>query len=84
MGITIPGKCAIAVRRNRIKRVIREHYRTSKERFPTDGMLLFLLRNCDSEERIIGEMFRLTELAVRRSQTIAHDGEATDKNVYPT
>jgi RNase P protein component len=74
MGITIPGKCAGSVRRNRIKRVIREHYRTSKERFPTDGMLLFLLRNCDSEERIIGEMFRLTELAVTRSRKLPASG----------
>ena len=65
MGITISAKCAGAVRRNRLKRVIRERYRTNKERFPGEGLLLFLVRDCNDEAGLLAEIPRLVERAVK-------------------
>ena len=65
MGITTPRSAGTAVRRNRIKRLIRERYRTHRDEFPAEGTLLFRVTRCDDEKRLMDELPRLVARAVK-------------------
>jgi ribonuclease P protein component len=44
LGISINGKIKGAVKRNRIKRIVRESFRLNRELFPQDADIIFTVR----------------------------------------
>ena len=56
-GITISRKVGDAVRRNRLKRIVKEFLRNNKQIWPKGGRIVILLSNpVDNEEELIAEI----------------------------
>ncbi len=70
-GITTPRSSGKSVRRNRIKRVMRETYRLNRKRFPDTGAILYLLKSTEDESGLIDEMFELAERIQQKLEQIS-------------
>jgi len=67
-GVTTPRSAGIAVRRNRIKRLLKETFRLNPHRFPATGCLLVRIKQTADEANLGDELIGLTEKAVRNFQ----------------
>ncbi len=54
-----------SVKRNRIKRIMRETFRLNREQFPSTGFMLFSVFNSSDESALKSEMLNLGNMAVK-------------------
>ncbi len=61
LGITTPRGSGNAVKRNRVKRIMRETYRHNRSEFPARGKLVYVVKKCGDWEEIKPEMILLSK-----------------------